>query len=202
MATMKQKYVRAALWLVTGGSLWSVAASPPTAASRPGAETGRAAAVRLEVDLSERKLYVHHGGERMNTFEVAVGEPEHPTPQGDFTIDRIIWDPAWVPPNTEWAEDKEKKGPSDPDNPMEAAKLFFDYPDYYIHGTDAVHTLGQAESHGCIRMRPADVEALAEFVQQHGGEERSGDWYGTVRAREAPTTEITLPDPVPLSVHR
>jgi lipoprotein-anchoring transpeptidase ErfK/SrfK len=158
--------------------------------------------VRLEVDISERKLFVYDNGSLRESFDVAVGEPEHPTPKGSFTIDRIIWNPAWVPPpNAEWAEDKEKQDPNDADNPMVGAKLFFEYPDYYIHGTDATHTLGQAESHGCIRMDPADIKRLAEFVQEHGGKDKSSDWYSWVKRDDDSKHEVTLPDPVPVEIH-
>ena len=83
---------------------------------------------------------------------------------------------------------------------MEAAKLFFRYPAYYIHGTNATHTVGRAASHGCVRMKPSDVELLAKLVQEHGGESRSDGWYKRVRERDEPSTEITLPDPVPLVI--
>jgi lipoprotein-anchoring transpeptidase ErfK/SrfK len=151
--------------------------------------------------VSERELTVYHGGEVMNTFEVAVGEPDHPTPTGDFEIDRLIWNPAWVPPNAGWAEDKEEKAPNEEGNPMVGAKLFFQYPDYYIHGTDATHTLGQAESHGCIRMAPSAVEDLAEFVQTHGGKGKSEGWFDRVRDNDETKHEVTLPDPIPIDVH-
>ena len=158
--------------------------------------------LRLEIDLSERKLYVHNGNETIRSYAVAVGDPEHRTPEGSFTIGKIIWDPAWVPPpNAEWAEGKEKKEPSDPDNPMQAAKLYFKYPDYYIHGTEAVHTLGEAESHGCIRMDPSDVENLAILVQENGGEPRSDAWYKRMIRQEAESHTITLPNEVPVTIH-
>jgi lipoprotein-anchoring transpeptidase ErfK/SrfK len=192
--SFSRKQIAAALLLLTGGAATTMAAGAPSEEA--------VAPVRLEVDISERVLYVHHNGEVMNTFPVAVGEPGHPTPTGDFNIDRLIWDPSWVPPNAEWAEDREKKDPADPDNPMEAAKLFFKYPDYYIHGTDATHTLGEAESHGCVRMRPADVEQLAKFVQEHGGEHRSDAWYERVMSREEPKVEISLSDPVDIDIHQ
>ena len=157
---------------------------------------------RIEVDLSEKKLYVYNNGSLMNTFPVAIGDEEHPTPTGDFTIGRLIWNPAWVPPpNAEWAEDETKKAPDDPDNPMEGAKLFFEYPDYYIHGTDATNTLGTAASHGCLRMRPVDVENLGKFVQEVGGEGRSEGWYDRIQESDTDKREINLPDPVPISIH-
>ncbi len=158
--------------------------------------------LRLEADLSERKLHVYHGGSRIESYDVAVGEPEHPTPTGDFTISKVVWNPAWVPPpDAEWAEDETRKEPGDPDNPMQAAKIFFVEPDYYIHGTDAAQTLGEAASHGCIRMAPADVERLARQVQEHGGESRSDAWYERVKASDTERRTVRLPDPVAIEIH-
>jgi lipoprotein-anchoring transpeptidase ErfK/SrfK len=35
---------------------------------------------------------------------------------------------------------------------------------YGIHGTNAPDSIGKAASHGCIRMRQADLEELFELV--------------------------------------
>lgn len=175
----------------------AIAAGPIAADPTP-----PAAAVSLEVDISERKLYVYNDGSLMNSFEVAVGSAEHPTPTGSFTIERIIWNPDWVPPNVEWAEDETRKAPGDPDNPMQGAKIFFKYPDYYIHGTNATNTLGQAASHGCIRMNPVDVENLAEFVQKAGGSARSDAWFERIRASDTEMAEVNLDDPVTVVIRQ
>jgi lipoprotein-anchoring transpeptidase ErfK/SrfK len=172
-------------------------AAVPAAAVQPAHNTDP---LRIEIVVPERKLYVYHGDVLYKTFDVAVGTADHPTPRGEFKIDRIIWDPSWVPPNSEWAEGEERKAPADPDNPMEAAKLFFRYPAYYIHGTNAPHSIGRAASHGCVRMLPSDVETLAELVQEHGGEPRSDAWFERVSERDEPSTEITLPEPVELII--
>ena len=158
------------------------------------------APTRLEVDLSERKMYLYHDERVVNSYDVAVGEPEHPTPSGNFQIDRIEWNPDWVPPNSEWAEDEERKEPDDPDNPMVGAKLFFKYPDYYIHGTNAQHTLGTAASHGCVRMDPERVKDLAEWVQNHGGKKRSDAWYEEAKQNDQDAEVISLPDAIPLEI--
>lgn len=157
--------------------------------------------LKLEVDLSERALLVYHGNTLSHRYDIAVGEAEHPTPTGSFAITRVIWDPWWIPPDSDWADDANAAAPADPDNPMEGAKLFFKYPAYYIHGTNQPHTLGSAASHGCVRMRPSDVEALAELVQRHGGAARSDAWFEKVKERDQPSTEIRLGDPVPLTIH-
>lgn len=169
-------------------------------AGLPEPPAGAAAPTRLVVDLSERTLYLYHDGEVVNTYNVAVGQPEHPTPRGSFRINRVVWNPGWVPPAEEWAEDEEKMAPDDPDNPMVGAKLFFQYPDYYIHGTHDTHTLGDAASHGCIRMDPADVKRLAQWVQEHGGEPRGSAWFRRVKANDGTSHTVTLADPVRITI--
>lgn len=188
-------------WFGTMAVLGGVGITGAVGLSGPPAAEEAMAPTRLEVDLSERELYLYHDGERVNTYPVAVGEPDHPTPTGQFRIDRIVWNPAWVPPNTEWGKEREKQDPNDAENPMVGAKLFFEYPDYYIHGTDAEHTLGQAESHGCIRMDPDEVLDLAKWVQEHGGEPRSAGWFERVKANDESEHEVSLPDPIPIVVH-
>jgi lipoprotein-anchoring transpeptidase ErfK/SrfK len=154
----------------------------------------------IVVDLSERMLYVMDGEEVSREYRVAVGKPRHPTPRGSFNVRRIVWNPRWVPPDAEWAKDKRAREPGDPRNPMGRVKIFFQSPDYYIHGTRETDSLGQAESHGCIRMRNADAIALARLVMEHGGARRSPGWFQRVINRVRSTQEVRLSDPVPMRV--
>lgn len=186
----------AALVLMVAGGAFVLPARAESANAAPAL-----AANRLEADLSKRELYVYLDGELMSTFPIAVGEEGQETPTGDFTIDRIIWNPGWIPPDVEWAAGKTEKEPGDPENPMRGAKLYFAYPDYYIHGTSAPETMGEAASKGCLRMTEVDVENLAEFVQKSGGEDRSDGWFQHVRASNTDKREITLSDPVPINIH-
>src|SRR5207237_8913300 len=72
---------------------------------------------------------------------------------------------------------KRAKAPGDPENPMKVVKIFFHDPDYYIHGTGDVESLGSAASHGCLRMDPEDVADLAKLIMDHGGEPRGDNWF-------------------------
>ena len=65
---------------------------------------------------------------------------------GRFIVRHIVWNPAWVPPNAGWAKGKQPAAPGDPKNPMRAVKIFFQEPDYYIHGTNAEESIGYAAS--------------------------------------------------------
>ena len=154
----------------------------------------------VTVDLSDRMLYVLRGDEVVREYRVAIGQSEHPTPTGSFNVRRLIWNPRWVPPDAAWARNRRPREPGDPRNPMGRVKIFFRAPDYYIHGTHEEDSLGQAESHGCIRMRNADVIELARMVMENGGEPRSPGWFQRVINRVRHTQDVRLSQPVPLSV--
>jgi lipoprotein-anchoring transpeptidase ErfK/SrfK len=138
-------------------------------------------------------------GTLVESFTVAVGQDEFPTPRGEFTIRRLVWNPRWVPPKVPWARGAKAKGPGDPDNPMGKVKLFFKEPDYYIHGTQAEESLGQAASHGCVRMANDDVVALAKLVMESGGEVREPSWFDRI-LNLVRSHEVQLDRPVPVVV--
>jgi lipoprotein-anchoring transpeptidase ErfK/SrfK len=130
---------------------------------------GAAAPLELKVDLSERRLYVIENGETVQTYRVAVGKPSNPTPTGTFRTGRIEWNPGWNPPNSPWARGQKPRAPGDPKNPMRGVKIYFREPSYYIHGTNDPASIGQAASHGCIRMTESDAKALARRIESAGG---------------------------------
>ncbi|MBB4638870.1 L,D-transpeptidase [Longimicrobium terrae] len=182
---------------LAGGGMATVA---PAEASEPVAATAAAPGFRLVIDLSERELYVMHGDEVEETYSVAIGQPRHPTPRGSFAVRRMVWNPRWVPPDAAWARNKQPREPGDPRNPMGKVKIFFQNPDYYIHGTRDTDSLGEAESHGCIRMRNDDVIELGRMVMAHGGATRPPNWWHRVLNRVRSTTEVGLSDPVPVQI--
>lgn len=161
---------------------------------RPSSET-----LRLEVDLSERTLSVIEHGEVTEVHPVTVGSPEHPTPTGSYRIDWLVWNPSWNPPNSEWARNRKPQGPGW-DNPMGRVKMFFRSPAYYVHGTRTMSELGQAASHGCVRMSNYDVLQVAQVVMEHGGELRPPNWFKRVINRVRDTEEVSLATPVPVVI--
>jgi lipoprotein-anchoring transpeptidase ErfK/SrfK len=154
----------------------------------------------LVVDISERRLYVMSGDDVVRTFPVAVGEEGYDTPSGSFTIRRMIWNPSWTPPASAWARDKKYEAPGSPGNPMGRVKMFFREPDYYIHGTGLASSLGNARSHGCLRMRNIDAVELARIVMINGGGTQEQSWYEETIATPTRLREVTLPRPVTIRV--
>jgi lipoprotein-anchoring transpeptidase ErfK/SrfK len=88
---------------------------------------------------------------------VAVGAASTPSPVGTFTIVNRVTHPTYYRPG--------KVVPPGPRNPLGTRWIGLSQKGYGIHGTDAPTSIGYAKSHGCIRLRNADVERLFERVR-------------------------------------
>lgn len=164
------------------------------------AATAPAAPLTLTASLGARILTVRMGDSVVSTYAVSIGADGHPTPTGTFAIKKLIWNPRWVPPRQPWAAGKTAKAPGDPDNPMQTVKIFFKEPDYYIHGTPAVASLGEAASKGCLRMDPREIAGLARWVMEHGGEPRPPSWFERIRRLARREHIVRLSTPVTLTI--
>ncbi|MCA1992206.1 MAG: L,D-transpeptidase [Coleofasciculus sp. S288] len=117
---------------------------------------------RLVVDLSEAKVYSYWGDRLIATYPIAVGQKGWETPTGTFTVLNKRRNPAWKHPITGEAI------PTGPDNPLGDRWIGFWSDNRHqigFHGTNKEQLVGQAVSHGCLRMRNADIRALYEQVE-------------------------------------
>lgn len=117
--------------------------------------------VRLQLDLSDRKVYVYRGDTLEVSYPVAIGRPGWETPTGEFEIFSQVVDPGWTNPLTD-----EVMAPG-PDNPLGDRWIAFwtdGVNSIGFHGTPNRDSVGQAASHGCIRMYNEDVRALYDMV--------------------------------------
>jgi lipoprotein-anchoring transpeptidase ErfK/SrfK len=162
-------------------------------------EAQQLAPIRLKADLSDKILYVEQGGTVVKTYTFASGTSKYPTPRGTFRVGKVIWHPAWRPPDSKWAQKKTAKDPGHPDNPMKLVKIFFKEPDYYIHGTDQLDTIGSSASHGCIRLDPVDAAELAIRVMEASGASRNSDWYRNA-IEKGETRTVVLPRKVEMVI--
>jgi hypothetical protein len=154
----------------------------------------------MEVVVSDRELRVFDGGALVETHPVAVGQPGHETPRGDYEFTLVTWNPDWIPPDSEWAEGREPKDPGEDGNPMGRAKILWNPPYYTVHGTEAEESLGRAASHGSVRASNPVVMALSELVMECGAAPRDPAWYADVRASPRDMREVTIPEPIPFTV--
>ena len=114
--------------------------------------------LRIDIDLGDRRLTLLRKGKRVRSWTVAIGTPENPTPTGRFAIAEVIptGDPkAFLGPLV-----LPITGFSDTLNEFAGGNGRV-----AIHGTSEPELIGQRVSHGCIRMRNADVQALTRLVR-------------------------------------
>jgi lipoprotein-anchoring transpeptidase ErfK/SrfK len=171
-------------------------AAPPDSATRDPIR----GPIRLVADVSDRKLHIYDGEEIARSYTVAVGTAKYPTPRGSFRIRKVVWNPPWVPPKSPWAKKETPKAPGQKGNPMKVVKIFFREPDFYIHGTAQVESLGDAASHGCIRMEPSEAAEVARYVMEHGGQPQEESWFKRVISLRWNTRTVHLSRPVSITI--
>jgi len=119
---------------------------------------------RVVIDLSDRQVYLYPNPDSKTAaaqYDIAIGQDGWETPPGRYLIEAMQTNPAWQHPITH-----EVIPPGD-DNPLGAAWIsFLTTQDYSLglHGTNDESLVGQAVSHGCIRMRNDDIVALYSQV--------------------------------------
>jgi lipoprotein-anchoring transpeptidase ErfK/SrfK len=156
--------------------------------------------LRVEVDISDRKLRVFQGDQLKATHPVAVGTKEWPTPTGSWEFHRVDLNPEWVPPKDEsWAAKETKQAPGSPDNPMGRARLVYRMPNT-VHGTDDVASLGKASSHGSIRVANDVVLQLAEMLLKAGGAWEGPQWFQQMTGTRTEEFQIPLEQRIPIKV--
>lgn len=153
------------------GTLMTVAPMLPAALfwSHLRARPADPAPLKLVVSLSDREMQVIRDGSVVHTYGVAVGRPTHPTPTGTFHTGDIDWNPSWTPPPVGWARNRTYQPPGAAANPMQGVKIYFEAPYYFIHGTNDPGSIGEAASHGCIRMTADDAISVAHQIEDAGG---------------------------------
>jgi murein L,D-transpeptidase YcbB/YkuD len=174
-------------------SVWEIAPLAPIRLEAAGVDS-----LSLRLNIPAYRLDVVEGKRVVRAIQVAVGTPDHPTPIGDFRVTSVVWNPWWIPPPFDWAKD-EKATPPGPSNPTGRVKLFFGYY-LFLHGTPDEASLGQAASHGCVRMRNADAIALARTVHAHASPTLPPAVLDSLEANSRRTRSIGLETPVPLSI--
>lgn len=147
----KQKSKRRGLWPF---SRLSAEAQP--------AELQQVSSVQLVLSLASRSLEVQVTGEPPVVYKVAVGQADWQTPTGAFTVLSKQENPAWQHPITK------EEIPPGPENPLGTHWIGFwtdGRAQIGFHGTNQEELIGEAVSHGCVRMRNQDIAELYELVE-------------------------------------
>lgn len=107
---------------------------------------------RIEVDLSTQRLFYIVNETLVKNFPVSTGNPQTPTPPGEYKITRFVPVARYVGvdydlDNVKWNMQFRKGG-------------------YFIHGAYWHNDFGKrTRSHGCVNMRTSDAEILYKNLE-------------------------------------
>ncbi len=123
------------------------------------------------INIPQRMLFFFADGRLVSHYPVALGRPSWRTPVGNFTVIAMRENPTWIVPESIQremeAEGKEVETclPPGADNPLGHYALDLSIPGYRIHGTIAPASIYHFSTHGCVRLRPDDIEDLYTRVR-------------------------------------
>lgn len=125
--------------------------------------------VRITINLPAFLLTLWQSGKEIKSYHVGIGRQSFPVPVGEREAKSLIFNPDWIPPNSAWVqgtagvEPYEHIAADDPRNPLGKIKIPLGE-GYLIHEAAHESEIGRPVSHGCIRMRRADLFDLANKI--------------------------------------
>ena len=125
--------------------------------------------IRLSLNVPSFRLTLWQNGKEVKSYFIGVGLKAHPIYIGDREAREIIWNPAWIPPPSDWVLEMKDVSPgevikaSDPRNPLGKMKIPLGG-HYLIHQARGMSDVGNLVSHGCVRMPRPDLYDLAEKI--------------------------------------
>ena len=126
-------------------------------------------AARVVVDKSEGWLKAYDDADKLVAmFTVTTGSSRDPLPLGEWGITGVGRNPPFnYNPELFWdvSDDEDKQLlPPGPNGPVGVVWIDLTKEHYGIHGTPEPHTIGRAQSHGCVRLTNWDAARLAGMV--------------------------------------
>jgi lipoprotein-anchoring transpeptidase ErfK/SrfK len=126
-------------------------------------------AVEVIIDGSDGTLVLlDANGKIIAQFPATTGSKHDPLPLGKWKVAGVVHNPVFqYTPSLFWdAKPSETKAtiPAGPNNPVGVVWVDLSKEHYGIHGTSEPSTIGETQSHGCIRLTNWDATALAQSV--------------------------------------
>ncbi|MDQ3711946.1 MAG: L,D-transpeptidase [Acidobacteriota bacterium] len=125
--------------------------------------------LKITVNVPAFQMTLWQDGKEVKTYSIGVGLKEYPIYVGFLRASAVIWNPSWIPPDSDWVSGSKKVKvgeiilPTDPRNPLGKMKIPLGS-GYLIHQAKGVGDLGSLVSHGCVRVLQADLYDLADKI--------------------------------------
>ncbi|MBA4124454.1 MAG: L,D-transpeptidase [Acidobacteria bacterium] len=125
--------------------------------------------LKITVNVPAFQMTLWQNGKELKTYPIGVGLKEYPIYVGTLKASAVIWNPPWIPPDSDWVVESKKVKvgkiirPTDRRNPLGKMKIPLGG-GYLIHQAKGIGDLGSLVSHGCVRVLQADLYDLADKI--------------------------------------
>jgi len=161
--------------------------------------------IRITVNVPAFLLTLWQNGKEVATYPVGVGREKFPIPVGERTANKIILNPAWIPPDSSWVrasssvEPYERIPASDARNPLGKIKIPLGDA-YLIHEAAKPSDIGSLVSHGCVRMLTDDIFDLTQKIARARNLDISNEEISRARD-DSERRVVSLDQPIPVDIN-
>ena len=161
--------------------------------------------IHLTLNIPSFRLTLWQNGKEVKSYFIGVGMKEHPLYVGDREAREIIWNPSWIPPESDWVLEMKGVTPgevikaSDPRNPLGKMKIPLGGR-YLIHQARGMADVGNLVSHGCVRMPRPDLYDLADKIIAARNAPVSAKRIAAAK-RSLKMLVVRLDEPVPMDIN-
>ena len=161
--------------------------------------------IHITLNVPSFRLTFWQNGKEVKSYYVGVGMKQHPIYIGEREASEIIWNPAWIPPSSDWVSEISGVRPgeiikaSDPRNPLGKMKIPLG-DRYLIHQAAKMTDVGNLVSHGCVRLPRAQLYDLAEKIIAARSVNISRKRVEAAK-RGSRTLVVRLEEPVPVDIN-
>lgn len=110
---------------------------------------------RVEIDISNQRLYAFDGSQKIFDFVVSTGKPWWPTPTGTFYPWIKLQSTRMIGGSTQYGTYY---------NLPNVPYVVYFYQGYGLHGTYWHNNFGFPMSHGCVNLKTADAEKIYNWI--------------------------------------
>ena len=157
--------------------------------------------IRLTVNVPAFQMTFWQNGKEVKNYPIGVGLKDYPIFVGFRNINLVIWNPIWIPPDSDWVAPALRGQiikPTDPRNPLGKIKIPLGY-GYLIHQAKGRQDMGSLVSHGCLRDMREDLYDLNDkLIAAFSLAVSDAEIARAKRTKE--TFPIELNQPLPLEI--
>ena len=160
---------------------------------------------RVVVNIPAFRMDLFQDGSLVKSYQVGIGYPEFPLPQGLRKASTIIFNPTWTPPDSPWVAKMKNITPGETVeagsklNPLGPIKIPIGLPSL-IHGGKAPAKIGKFASHGCVGLTNNQVKDFALLLSKASGTELSDTTLAGYLQDKEETKTVKLNETVPVEL--